>query len=543
VRIPVFISFTELRRSADELVVLAGHVCTSLSGEAHVCFSEDDLVSGRLLLLIDAVDELPEEEAKRSTLAKIERFHKQYPKCQIVMTSRDYAYLHDYQEFNTYARFRVLPFDLRQATKLIEQTNGPRSVSKHIAKELVRRLQDVHGLTLNPLLVSIFVATSDFSTRDIPPNITEMFSKFTELMLGRWDQGKKLTQQYQSKLKDFVMCRLAFQMHEQRTTSLSLEAAKEFVKTVFEEIGRDADLDVLFEEIIYRSGLLIINDQMVTFRHHMFQEYFAGRGIPSSEYLGSVVTDEWWRTPIVFYFGSKPTSNAELVDLARGLSGRSFKQLYEGAVTVGLSSQACYLSSVADKRETLEWVVNALAGTCTPYVENALAGPHQYKVMPFIFYYLFGRDAVAGQEIVAVVEKIVAEQPSDSYAHAEDVPNWDMKMFWGIVGLIEAGNLEHAEKIVRKFQPSDGRLLLAIHMGCFYISHLRVSTPNQKRVAEDICKRLQPKISHLAQQTVTEMRGYLLDAHRGEIVILSETSNEALPDDEAQAIREESVEL
>ena len=58
---------------------------------------------------------------------------------------------------------------------------------------------------MNRLLVTVFVATTDYSRKDIPANITELFKKYTEMMLGRWDASKGLAQQYQAPLKDFVL--------------------------------------------------------------------------------------------------------------------------------------------------------------------------------------------------------------------------------------------------------------------------------------------------------------------------------------------------
>src|SRR5258708_19703030 len=86
--------------------------------------------------------------------------------------------------------------------------------------ELVRRLEAVHGMELNPLLVTVFAATSEYSRQDIPANITELFKKFTEMMLGRWDASKGFKQQYHAPLKDFILTKVAFEMHKKRVTGI-----------------------------------------------------------------------------------------------------------------------------------------------------------------------------------------------------------------------------------------------------------------------------------------------------------------------------------
>ena len=56
--------------------------------------------------------------------------------------------------------------------------------------------------------------------------------------------------------------------------------------------------------------------------------------------------------------------------------------------------------------------------------------------------------------------------------------------FWIIVGLLESGLLEKAEKLIKKFKPRDGRLLLAIHLSCFIIQNLRVTNQENRKIAD-----------------------------------------------------------
>ena len=57
---------------------------------------------------------------------------------------------------------------------------------------------------------------------DIPENITELFKKYTELMLGLWNRSKTVGQQLESPVKDMLLCRIAYEMHAERLTSISI---------------------------------------------------------------------------------------------------------------------------------------------------------------------------------------------------------------------------------------------------------------------------------------------------------------------------------
>ncbi len=145
---------------------------------------------------------------------------------------------------------------------------------------MLRRLDNIHGMELNPLLVTVFVATSDYSRQDIPANITELFKKFTEMMLGRWDSSKGLAQQYHAPLKEFLLCRIAFQMHEARVTSWPVKKFTEVIERELSDRGHEADVAVLLDEILERSCLLVVQDDDIRFRHLLIQEILRRKGHP-----------------------------------------------------------------------------------------------------------------------------------------------------------------------------------------------------------------------------------------------------------------------
>lgn len=74
-----------------------------------------------------------------------------------------------------------------------------------------------------------------------------------------------------------------------------------------------------------------------------------------------------------------------------------------------------------------------------------------------------------------------------------------------------------AEKILKQFHPSDGRLVLGIFLGCRLVEHLRVSSKVQKQMAERICNGLAERVSHYRQQLLDEMKTELLEVQKGEI--------------------------
>ena len=221
-RIPVFVRAATLAAGAESVLDIIIEETRRLTGAGQPPFSQADLSKGRVTLLVDALDEVPVDRDRVTLIDRLLAFHLLYPACQIILSSRDYSSITALPKLGRFERFRLTPISLGQASQLLAHLEKTRSLSVKQSQEILRRLQEIHGLTLNPLLVTVFATTTnDASRRDIPANITELFKKYTELMLGRWDASKGLGQQYHSPLKDFLLRTIAFEIHRRREINVS----------------------------------------------------------------------------------------------------------------------------------------------------------------------------------------------------------------------------------------------------------------------------------------------------------------------------------
>lgn len=513
--IPIFLTTTEITRSKQRIAEFAAEATKKLSPGASSAFDQQDLVDGNVVLLLDGFDELTSEADRTHLLTLIDAFCSEYKKCQVILTSRDYPFVQSAID-SGFVRFNISNINIRQAGKIIDRLSRGKSLSREASQELLRRLDAIHGMELCPLLVTVFVATTDYARTDIPANITELFKKFTEMMLGRWDQSKGLAQQYQSQVKDFLLSRIAFSMHSRRVASLPLSECRLIIETDLRERGHQADIEVLFDEILHRSGLVRINEGDMQFRHLLIQEFFAGRGIPSSAFLQSVIGDFWWTRPIVFYFGERPGDHNSLLALQNTLQELNGTDLYQAAVASGLAIQACYLAKTVEKVTAMESVVEAMARTFDPCLNHF--GPSRGKsdTIRVVMYYLYGRDAVASKVIGDVVERIVSGNiVEDSEEHTAKIA--DLRMFWCIAGLIESGQMKRAEELIEEFRPGDLRLLLALHMGAFYVENVHFTSKEQKSIAKQIRRKIEPQIDHLRHDVLDEFKDEILELRSGKV--------------------------
>jgi hypothetical protein len=517
-QVPVMLSASEIATLIDSVATLAIDATRRVSTSDTAAIGAEDLRQGRVVLLVDALDEVHGAAHREAVIHKLMEFHLAYPDCFLILTSRDYGSITALPGLRDFMRYQITSLDLRQAAKIVDRLATGRKLNKEDATEMLRRLQDVHGIALNPMLVTVFVATSDFNRKDIPPNITEIFAKYTELMLGRWDEKKGLGQQYEAKLKDAVLGAVAAEMHKAQIRAVRVGEFTALATSFLNARGYESEAPAIIEEILNRSNLVRTEEDEVAFRHHILQEFFAGRGISEVAQLSGVVDDEWWRKPIVFHFGDRPREVEKLRPLIDAAEGMSPLSQLEASVTIGLAAQACYLSELSEKKMIVKWVIKSLALGCDEFTKLEALKPDKYPNRAFVFYYLHGRDAVASDLVEEALDDLEAEQAKQNELFPGGQELLEREVFWGIAGLLEAGKVEEALARVRTYKPKDLRLLLAIHLGAFFVANLRITKADKKKFAQQICDRLRPRVGFLAGQVSKEFDGYLLEMKDGEVV-------------------------
>lgn len=511
-KIPILVRASDIHRikSAD-FVEFLDEQTKKVSGSAKSCFTLNDLQEGRVVLLIDSIDEVGTDHERRQLLATINQFSSAYPKIKVIATSRPYRFTSELPELRQYDDYRLSAISWRQAEKIFQRVQKGKSVPVSKSKEVLRRLEKIHGIELNPLLVTVFAAASDFAKQDIPANITELFKKFTELMLGRWDERKGLKRQYQAPLKDFIVTRIAFHMHLKKATNIQRKEIETIVNEELRKLGYEPEAEKLIGEIVDRSGLFKWVGDEVEFRHFLLQEFFAGRGIPTSEFIHQVISDEWWKRALVFYFGENPARIELLKEAMNGVTTSTGGQLFEAATTIGLSAQACYLSAVSDKLSVWKWVVHAV-GIARDAALKAVDPTGRIPLTAFLSYYLYARDAVALANLPQNLDELTVWMESADFSSVDQT---DVARFWLIVGLIESGDVDWALKLVKSYHPRDPRLLVAIHLGCFLAEHVRPLEDDQKSCAKEVCRRLASKIAPYRNQIIREWGSELIELRSG----------------------------
>ena len=508
--IPVFLKAINIASSKQTLAEDAFRTSESIAPNLVAAFSTADMASGSVFILIDALDEIGSQISLDAFLAKLAVFNSEFPKCRVILTSRNYSYISKNLSLAGYSKYNVAPIGLKEASKIIANLGKKKLFEKEKGTEIMRQLESIHGFELNPLVVTVFAASADSGRKDIPCNITELFAKFTELLLGRWDSDKGLSQQYESGLKSLLLERVAYKMHVAKKTRLPCDEFREMISEELEELGhKSAKIDILMEEIIDRSSLLREFDGFTEFTHLLIQEFFAGKAIKDDTQLISLAKDEWWKRPIVFYFGNNPDNAGALHRLCRTDIAPTSSELFNLSTLLGLATQACYFVKVRDKCKIIDWVIRALAmSTMDLLKENKAA---KFPIHDFLFAYLSARDSVGADCTVDLHQESEAGDEAD-----------ELEEFWLIVGLMEPGHLTEALERLKLLKAKHPLPFVALHMGAFLIEHVRGVSKEKKNVARQLREYVEPRAVPLFKNALKEYKSALLEIQKGVVIELNE---------------------
>ncbi|OUC99345.1 hypothetical protein CA984_03460 [Streptosporangium minutum] len=298
--------------------------------------------AGKALLLIDGIDEIADETARRRFTTQLRTFLAIYPSVRLVLTSRE-------------AGFRVVATDINYCCvvyRLSELTDAniyklthawyahvdPTPRGKDYIDQVVNRITDnsrVRRLAENPLLLTTLLYVQRW-IGDMPKRRIILYDKAIELLLMTWNVEGHTPLNLDEVVPQLSY--LAFKMTiqgEQRASyhdmeKTFLEARKEmpevlaYVSTTAGEVIRRVELR---SSLLVKAGHTIEAGRLLTsyeFRHLTFQEYLTARAIandwiPASmdrdpvELLKQHFSDPNWSEVIVLCSTLLGRKGAELI--------------------------------------------------------------------------------------------------------------------------------------------------------------------------------------------------------------------------------------
>jgi hypothetical protein len=298
------------------------------------------LESGRALVLIDGVDEMPLRQ-RNDFLREIRALVKQYPLARYAVTSRPSAVNEkqwpEWRDWLRDAHFVEAAMREMEGEQLEifvaqwhnalresvaqEEEKAQASQNRDKLIQLLRKRLDLRQLAATPLLAAMICALYQDRQDNIPRERLKLYEECVEMLLERREQRKEvdLSQDYVNlsySQKIALLRELAYWMLDNELSVASSEDAE----TIFNQTLPGLNLsDISGAQIrqlfVDRIGLLqeAIVDE-ISFRHRSFQEYLAAQAAIYRGNIGVLLKHarhDQWRETIILAAGLAPAREKE----------------------------------------------------------------------------------------------------------------------------------------------------------------------------------------------------------------------------------------
>ncbi|MEC4572183.1 NACHT domain-containing protein [Streptomyces virginiae] len=301
---------------------------------------EDLMLSGRALVLVDGVDEVPQRLRAR-TETWLRSLVSAFPKARYVVTTRPSAVPEDWLAGLGFAAHSMLPMEQRDIRAFVEHWHAAaraqgQEVDAYEAslRDAVASRRDLARLATNPLMCALLCALNQDRRMQLPRARKELYDAALDMLLVRRDtereisgvEGVYLTREEQIAL----LQRLAYWL----IRNGQLEAAREEVVEMVDEwldampqVRAQGGAEPVFSHLLIRSGLLLEpSPGSVTFVHRTFQDYLGAKAAVESRDFGVLVKnahDDSWDDVVRMAVGhARPD---ERIRLLRSLLRRADK--------------------------------------------------------------------------------------------------------------------------------------------------------------------------------------------------------------------------
>ena len=286
------------------------------------------LARGRVLLLVDGVDEVPEPDRAR-TRAWLTDLLAAYPDARYVVTTRPSAVREGWLAGAGFAELELQPMSRADVAAFIARWHEAAGSDERLTgwrdalTAAVVRKQDLGRLATSPLMCALVCALNRDRRGYLPEGRTELYSAALEMLLVRRDRERGVAVPEEFRLtadqQILLLQRLAYWLAANGSVEIGRElAVRKLADALPAMSGVSADGEQVLRHLLVRSGLLRQpTADSVDFIHRTFQDYLAAKAAIEEEDLGVLVRnahDDQWDDILRMAVGhARPKERARLL--------------------------------------------------------------------------------------------------------------------------------------------------------------------------------------------------------------------------------------
>lgn len=262
----------------------------------------------QFLVLIDAVDEKKADvDEQLDLLSKLIEQINKFPNIKAVITSR-YLHIVDGQNsiLNHINHLELLPLSQKKVILFINKICSKLDISKRLFEDLKKSFL-FKELQRSPIGVILLAKLMNENNVDLPQNMTELYSKYTELVLGRWDIDKGLQSQKEYEVAEMYLMILSEYIIDNGILWINKQDALLHLENYLNARNLGIDANSLFNKVLKRSEIIEedLSGRTIKFKHKAFAEYFyAKKQLRNPKFtIDTRVFQIYWGEIYFFYIG------------------------------------------------------------------------------------------------------------------------------------------------------------------------------------------------------------------------------------------------
>lgn len=314
--IPVFIELKGFRTGNINLEETIAKIFRIRGFPDHNHFTSKALERGKLLILLDGLDEVP-SECMNEVIAGIQNFVDLYEKNRYLISCRLAAYRHNFRRFTdiTLAGFtdtQIENFITNWFSDDIDR--GQECWQKLINNNYAAAKELTHTPLLLTLICLLYQRAGQF-----PTNRATLYEKALRVLLEEWAGEKGIPHEtiykgLDTKRKELMLAEIAYHaFKEDRLFLHKREIASQIERVLVEMLPEEKHIsgELVLKSIAIQHGILVERAEGIySFSHLTFQEFLTAQYVIDNnqkieEIIKNNLTDRRWREVILLLAGLK----------------------------------------------------------------------------------------------------------------------------------------------------------------------------------------------------------------------------------------------
>lgn len=297
--LPILLSMKEASSEfAGDITTIVTKVRDRLDASSH---------NVKFVVMLDALDELditPEERVKL-----VDRVHSsaQETGCQLIVTSRSLSDPVLEKEIEKrFQRYEITQLTVAQIITLVDHVCKNAFITQKLRKDL-EKSRLFRSLPRTPISAILLARILEENAQEIPSTMTELYSKYMELVLGRWDMSKSLQTQMEYDVISNVSVQIAKFLIDNSLDRIALSEVKDMCSDYIKGRNLKVECDFVVSKMLAKRELFFVSpiDGTVSFNHRTFAEYLYASGLirEGDASITEKSYDPYWITTYFFLFG------------------------------------------------------------------------------------------------------------------------------------------------------------------------------------------------------------------------------------------------